>query len=407
VFEEPSGSRPDAVEPLEACEGDGGLGKGEDPLPGMMLDAGSQGADLPDHGFDPTAFGWMATRSIRSEERLLSNHTQDVVGHGTECEDQVIGGELAGRQTLQVEIGLDLGVELLVGGVIGIEGNDGIWVHRLGQGRIPSFEGIVRQEQALAVGQGRALGEAQDASYPNRSQSSPSLPDGDPFAGPGRLPKDAGIVHAGLNEGLGIVSPAIPFDQKIDRSPTCRASIGVKACQGGGNGLPMKPGVHAHEHGLGGQGQGPGQNPIQGFVSGFGRMLGAFPQLHADVPAFLPQISSDGGVADKTGISPADPLFADVRVIQGKHVQIQGDIAAGQGRNRHPCPLQELQQGGIDHRQEGFSLSVQALPEGPDSKAPRAGPALWGRRGPAGKAQWRRSRFSLGRAGPAWQSGCH
>ena len=31
-------------------------------------------------------------------------------------QDQIVGGELAGRQALQVEIGLDLAVKLLMGG---------------------------------------------------------------------------------------------------------------------------------------------------------------------------------------------------------------------------------------------------------------------------------------------------
>lgn len=60
---------------------------------------------------------WMTRTTHRTElagHTELPHQSQDVVG---EMQDQIVGGELTGGQALQVEIGLNLAVELLVSGM--------------------------------------------------------------------------------------------------------------------------------------------------------------------------------------------------------------------------------------------------------------------------------------------------
>ena len=94
---------------------------------------------------------------------------------------RVVGGKLARGQTLQVQIGLDLGMELLMGGMIGIQRDHRLRIQRVGQGGIPALQGHLRQEQPLAVGQDRALGEAEDPAHGHRPMGA-FLPDGHAFA---------------------------------------------------------------------------------------------------------------------------------------------------------------------------------------------------------------------------------
>ncbi len=97
-------------------------------------------------------------------------------------EHQVVGGKLARGQTLQVQIGLGLGMERLMGPMIGIQRDHRLRIQRVGQDGIPALRGHLRQEQPLAVGQDRALGEAEDPAHGHRPHMGVFLPDGHAFA---------------------------------------------------------------------------------------------------------------------------------------------------------------------------------------------------------------------------------
>ncbi len=103
----------------------------------------------------------MAHRAQLAGHAQLPHQPQDVVGQLGEVQDQIVGGELARRQPLQVEIGLDLTVELLVGGMRLVAFDHRL--RRLVQAGPPAFQLIVRFEQQLAIAIGGALDQAHHA----------------------------------------------------------------------------------------------------------------------------------------------------------------------------------------------------------------------------------------------------
>ena len=64
-------------------------------------------------GADTPALGTVPWRGVRAEQAVLPNPTQNVVGELSTGKDQRVGGEFARRQTLDVQVGLELAVVLL------------------------------------------------------------------------------------------------------------------------------------------------------------------------------------------------------------------------------------------------------------------------------------------------------
>ncbi len=169
----------------------------EHPTPSMADHAGGFEHHLVQHRLDTPALGRVAHGRIGLVQGVLSNQAQQVHGDRTEPTDQIIGVKLATGQALQVHIGLELGVKLLVRGVVGVQRNDVFRLKALGQRRRPAVEHIFGQQQSIAVLVDRALGQAVNA--PGRirwvadiDQIEPILPDALAFARAQRLP---GIVR--------------------------------------------------------------------------------------------------------------------------------------------------------------------------------------------------------------------
>ena len=358
-----SGRGPGRMETGEGGKGEGVGREGEDPVPGMTLDPSGQGNDLLNDGFHPSPLGRVAWRGIRPQQRFLTDHAQDVVGQGTQGEEKIVGGKFPRRQALQVQIGLDLRMELLMSGMIRVQRNDGLRVEMLGQRCVPALQGVFRHQQLLAVGEGRPFRQAQDPAYRDRAQGFRTFPKRDSLARPQALPMGFRVPKAIRNEPVQIVATPIPLDKESQVRPLLSVCVGI-AGQGGGDALAVKTGVHAYQDRLPGEAQGSGQDAIQGLIGRFGAVLRPFPQFHADVPALLPQVSGNGGVTDETGVSPANPLLLGVGVVKGEDVQIQRHIATSQWGNRHPGSPQQPGQRCIGYRQEVLGMAIQALPQG-------------------------------------------
>lgn len=56
-------------------------------------------------GLEPASRGRVANGGVGRQQGRLSHGSQHVVGEHGERQDQVVGGELAGRQPFQVEVG--------------------------------------------------------------------------------------------------------------------------------------------------------------------------------------------------------------------------------------------------------------------------------------------------------------
>lgn len=178
------------------------------------------------HGAQPAPLGRMADRAQLAGHAELSHQPQDVVGQLGEMQDQVVGGELAGRQALQVEIGLDLAVELLVGGMRLVALYHRL--RRLFQAGPPAFQLIVRFDQELAIGISGAFHQAHhalddvfDLVVADRDGLGPHRL---ALAGAQRFPIAFSHGQPGVQIGLGRV-PRVPFDEIVQ--PPARLGKGL------------------------------------------------------------------------------------------------------------------------------------------------------------------------------------
>lgn len=136
-----AGSEEFSVQPLE------GLGRAiigaqsEDDAPAMLDEAPGAVDEFLHHGLDAPALGRMAYRRIGPQQSGLSHQAKNVHGQRRELAHQVIGIELARGQPLQIEVGLELGVELLVRAVVGVQRDDGFSIELFGaQARAPAVQ---------------------------------------------------------------------------------------------------------------------------------------------------------------------------------------------------------------------------------------------------------------------------
>ncbi len=108
----------------------------------MFYQFGADRDEFLNDGLEAAPLGRMAHWGVGGQQGRLPHESQHVVGEHGERQDQVVGGELAGRQPLQVEVGFVFAVKLLVGAMVLIK-----FDHRLGrvadrQRRVP--EGILQ-----------------------------------------------------------------------------------------------------------------------------------------------------------------------------------------------------------------------------------------------------------------------
>ena len=80
--------------------------------PRMMNDAGSNADDFLHHCFEAPPLGRMPHRTIWTNQRGLANGAQDVVRDCRQTHHQIVCRKFARRQSLQIQIGLELRMKL-------------------------------------------------------------------------------------------------------------------------------------------------------------------------------------------------------------------------------------------------------------------------------------------------------
>ena len=156
-----SGSGQLSVEPAEDAQGRAAPAKGELEASAGANQPGGQVHQLLHDGAQASALGLVTHRGVGTEQGAQANPAQDVVGKLGAGQHQGIGGELAGRQTFDVEVGLELAVELLGGAVIGVQGDNVLGIGP--QTGPPAFDLDLGDQQLLAVLVDGALDDAHDA----------------------------------------------------------------------------------------------------------------------------------------------------------------------------------------------------------------------------------------------------
>jgi hypothetical protein len=92
----------------------------EHEAPRMLDDASSAVDELLHHRLDAPYLGGVALQCLRAQQPALADQAQ-VHRHRGELAHEAVGVELARGQPGEIQIGLELGVELLVRAVVGIQ----------------------------------------------------------------------------------------------------------------------------------------------------------------------------------------------------------------------------------------------------------------------------------------------
>ena len=173
----------------------------QDPAPGMADHAGRLEHQLLHHRLDAPALGCVSHRRVGLCQSVLPNQAQQIHRHCGELADQIVGVKLSARQALQIHIGLELRVKLLMRGVITVQLNHLSRTERLGQRRRPAFQSVLRQQQWVAMLVNAALSQAVDPARrvgltADAVQRQRFLPQAFAFAGALAHPYRARVSHS-------------------------------------------------------------------------------------------------------------------------------------------------------------------------------------------------------------------
>ena len=107
--------------------------------------------DLLHHRLHAPPLGRMAQWRVFANERILANQAQDVHRHRSQSADQEVGVEFATGQALQIHVGLELGMELLVRGMVFVQIDDVLHRELVRQCCRPALQFVGGQQQRVAV----------------------------------------------------------------------------------------------------------------------------------------------------------------------------------------------------------------------------------------------------------------
>ena len=296
------------------------------PAPGMDDDAPGEVHQVLEYRLESAAL-LGAPRAFFVHQAHLTHSAQNVVGQAGAVHDQSIGGELARRQPLQVQIALEFGMVLLAQDVTLVE-LDHLF---LGYGEIgpPALNLNIGNEPRGAITLKVALGGSQH----------PAQRDGVLFVFLIRIGTLDDFRHDGdtaililfhqlaLGEDCGgpgrnISPPRVPLDDEVDFFFP-QGHQGVDGIMGA---------VQPHQKGNLGQLSALADRPQHKGDEPLLSMLGAWALLDLQTPALQTQPGGDGRIAVETPVSIGDALFLGVGVILGENIQIQRHVSRGQWR---------------------------------------------------------------------------
>jgi len=153
------------------------------------------------HRLDAMAFDFVAHWRIGLVQGVLSNQTQQIHSHSCELADQTVGVKLARRQPLQIPIGLELRMELLMRGVIAVKHRYICADEHFGQRIRPALQNVFGQQQRVVIFVDGALGEPIDTAHridqtPHMGQLQSFLPQAFALIRTLAHPLRAGVSHS-------------------------------------------------------------------------------------------------------------------------------------------------------------------------------------------------------------------
>jgi hypothetical protein len=301
------------------------------PLSGMRNHPSCLEHQLLHYRLDATALGFVAYRRIRLVQGVLANQAQQIHRHSSKLADQIVGVELARRQSLQIHIGLELRVELLMRGVIAVQRNHFLTTESLRHRSRPAFEHILGQLQGVAMLVDGALCEPLDT--PRRvgliahtGQFQPFLPEAFALTGALAYPRSASVGRLLRRNGFHRRATRVPFDDEGDLALHGGGVRGDFLHQLG----RTKARVCAHQQRRGHQSGGHWQGALKVVFALGCRVLDTRAQCQFQAVAQASQVRSKRAVAINAGVSAPNQFLLGAPVVHGKGIQIHRCVATEQ-----------------------------------------------------------------------------
>lgn len=329
-------------------------------LAGMADHARGFAHQLLEHRFDAPALGFVAHRRERLVQSVLANQAQQIHRHRSQLAHQIVGVKFARGQKLQIHVGLELRVKLLMRGVVTVQRYH---LRRLKAGSQrggPALQHVLGQEQRLAVLVDGALGQSVNA--PRRTlfgahtlQLQRLLPQAKALALALQTPSHTGVVALFGVNGLHGRDAGVPLDDEGHRTLTL---IGLR-----GDGLHQFEGtkarIGAHQQRCVHQASGHGQDALQVVLALAGRVLAARAQRQLQAIALGAQVGGQRAIiAINACVGAPYQLFTGGAVVHGKGVDVQRHVAAGQLSKVNRLAIDAAAQKG------GIELGCQIKPVG-------------------------------------------
>ena len=307
------------------------LSQTKKPAPGVLDHSCGLEHQILHHRLDAPTLGKMAHRRIRLVQSVLPNQTQQVHRHCGQLAHQVVGVKFARRQTLQILIGLELRVQLLMRGVIAIQRNDVSRTEALRQCHRPTFKHVVGQQQSVAVFVYGALNQLVDA--PGRvgigadtGQFQALFPKALTLVKAINRPLCVGIGHLACGNRLHRCSARVPLDDE-----------GNMALQTTGLGRDFlhqrqrtKTRIGSHQQRSQDKTCSHGQGAAKVAFALRDRMLYTRAQGQFQAIAQATQVHGKGAVAVNSGVSVTNQFFLVAPVVHGKGIEVDRGVATGE-----------------------------------------------------------------------------
>jgi len=305
------------------------------PAPCVADDARGLVHHLLHHRLDAPTQRRFAQRAVALMQRVLAHDAQQIHGQRRQRAHQVVGGKLARGQAVEIHVGFELGMKLLVRGMVSVQGDDLLRAELAAQRRGPALQHVLGQQHLLALFVEGALAQTVDApqgalwalallplSHLNGVQF--FLPQALALTGAQLGPLGGRIGTALLGDALDRRGARVPLDQHID-APLQRRRMAQCALE---QRQRAKARVGTQQQGSLGDGAGQAECALDVVAALEGAVLAARAQIELQAVAARSQVQRDGAVAIDSGVGVRHTFFLGVALIHDEGVDVERQVSA-------------------------------------------------------------------------------
>lgn len=300
------------------------------PAPGMRDQSCRLEHQLLHRRLDAPALGSIVHRRVRLVQSVLPNQAQQVHRQSSQLAHQVDVKPATG-QTLQIHVGLELRVKLLMGGMIAIRRKDVSCCKPAWRCRRPAFEHVLRQQQGDPALVNSALNQTVDTRGRvgigvHTHQFQALMPDAFAFTRATLCPKRAGVGHPLCGNRLHRCSARVSLDDEDDFTFEFEG-----LCRDFSDQLDRsKTRIGSHQQRPQCKTCGHRQCALKVVLALGDRMLHIRAQCQFQAIAQAAQIHRKQAVDINTGVVASDQLFFGAPVVHGKGIEVRRGVATWQ-----------------------------------------------------------------------------